>query len=283
MNFKLKLLLLLTGILLVLGVEAAPIIEEIIVTAEKREQNLQRVPLPVTAFSNEDFTASEITELYDISVQSPNLTFTSFNIGEPQIYIRGIGTTSDSSASDPTVSVFLDEVYIGRPGASFFDLYDIERVEVLRGPQGTLWGRNVTGGAISIITKKPSENFEAKFGASLGNEGLTVVRGYINGPISNNVAGKLTFAKRDRDGFSKNVTNGQELDDADNLSTRGQLLFTPGDRTELTMGFDYSKDNTNGQCRNHTKFNAPDQNAGGVIIPLIDPIIATAGTQGARK
>ncbi|MBS0475981.1 MAG: TonB-dependent receptor plug domain-containing protein, partial [Proteobacteria bacterium] len=244
-------------------------IGEIIVTAERRAQNSQDVPLALTTFAGDKIAPGAIQGLNDVAAQTPNLTVTQFNIGEPQLYLRGIGSTLDSAAADPTVSVFLDEVYIGRPGASSFDLYDLDRIEVLRGPQGTLYGRNVTGGAISVYTKKPSDKFEGKMGLTIGNYGLSIIRGYVNGPIADGVNGKVSFSRTDRGGYSKNVLNKQELDNAGNFSIRGQVLVSPSSATDITFTGDYSRDRNNGDCRYVSNLTSLDQNFNGLYSPQI--------------
>jgi iron complex outermembrane receptor protein len=134
---------------------AAPL-EEIVVTAERRSESIQDVPLSVAAISGDDVRPGKITGLNDVAFKTPGVAFNEFNMGEPRIYIRGIGNSSDSAASDPAVGVFLDEVYIGRIGGVGFDLYDLERIEILRGPQGTLYGKNTNGGAINVVTVRPT-------------------------------------------------------------------------------------------------------------------------------
>jgi len=243
------------------------VLEEVIVTAEKRTQNTQDVPLAVTTISGDRLSASGITSLGDVALQTPNLSFTEFNIGEPQLFLRGVGSTADSAGADPTVSLFIDEVYIGRSGSGSADLFDLDRIEVLRGPQGTLYGRNVTGGAISMYTKKPTEDFSARASMTLGNYDLKTIRGAVNGALNESVNGKLTFSRRSTSGYSKNITNGQELDNVDNFSVRGQLAFNPTDVTEVLLSADYSKDTPNGECRNLTKIDkqtlkgTPEQHA----------------------
>ena len=259
-------------------------LEEVIVTAERRAQDAQDVPIALTIIGGSEISPSGISSISDVALKTPNLTFTQFNIGEPQLFLRGLGTTIDSAGADPTVSVFIDDVYVGRSAGATSDLYDLERIEVLRGPQGTLYGRNVTGGAISIVTKRPSEEFEAKLGVTVGNYGLTVLRGLVDGPIGDNLAGNLSFSKRDRDGYAYSNRSGQELDDADNFSLRGKLLWDISDNTELLLGFDYSTDDNNGQCRNLTKLDNPagDHNAGGVFVPVLIQIKADTNSEDPR-
>ena len=146
------------------GVLTSPVahsiaLEEVIVTAERRSESSQDVPLAVTTFSGDRVGASGMSGIGDIALETPNLTFTQFNIAEPQLFLRGVGSTSDSAGADPTVSMFLDGVYVGRSGGGVSDLYDLDRIEVLRGPQGTLYGRNVTGGAGHHLDPKPREYF----------------------------------------------------------------------------------------------------------------------------
>lgn len=229
-------------------------LEEITVTAERREQSLQEVPMSVTAFTGDMISEGGIASMEDVALQTPNFKMTSFNITEPQLYLRGIGTTNDSIGADPAVAVFIDDVYIGRPSGASTELYDLERIEVLRGPQGTLYGRNAAGGAVNIFTKKPQHDFEAKAGLTVGDYGLINVRGYVNGSLSENVAGKLTANVRQRDGYADNITTGQELEDDDTKSIRGQLLFTPSDTVDVLLGFDYTDIDTSGNNRFLTNF-----------------------------
>lgn len=224
-------------------------LEEVIVTAERRSESLQDVPMSVTVFGGDQISDAGISSLNDIALQTPNLNLTTFNIAEPQIYLRGIGSTNDSAASDPAVAVFVDEVYLGRPGGASTDLYDLERIEVLRGPQGTLYGKNVAGGAINIFSKKPQQEFEARAGVTLGNESLVKLNAYINGPLSDKLAGKFTVSSHDHDGYAKNITTGQDLEDVDSINSRGQLLFTPSDRIDILLGVDYNDIDSNGENR----------------------------------
>lgn len=256
-------------------------LEEIVVTATRREESLQDVPVSVTAISGDDIGEGGITGVLDVAMETPNFTMTQFNIGEPQYFIRGIGTTLDSAGADPAVATFIDEVYIGRAGGSAMDLYDLERVEVLRGPQGTLFGKNVVGGAISVSTRKPTEEFQAKLGVTAGNYSAIGVRGLISGAISDNVNGSFSFISRSRDGYVDNVTDGQEYHDEDNISFRGQLAFAPSDTVEVRITADWSEDDQAGNCRNvnNTELNDPF----GLSVPLYDPVIASTTGGDKRK
>lgn len=241
-------------------------LEEVIVTAERRSQSLQDVPLSITTFTEELINEGNIISMEDVALRTPNFKMTAFNITEPQLFLRGIGNTNDSSGSDPAVAVFIDDVYLGRPSGASTDLYDLERIEVLRGPQGTLYGRNAAGGAINIFTKKPQQEFEAKVGLTAGNYNLGNLRAYVNGPLSDSVAGKLTMNVRQRDGFAENITTGQDLEDEDTMSLRGQLLFSPTDKVDVLVGFDWADIDTSGNNRFLT--NLEIDNYPGVIPAL---------------
>jgi iron complex outermembrane receptor protein len=255
---------------------AGAVLEEITVTAERREQSLQEVPIAVTAFSGDMVNEGGITRMEDVALRTPNFKMTSFNTAESQLYLRGIGSSLDGPASDPSVAVFIDDVYVGRPSGASTDLYDLERIEVLRGPQGTLYGRNAAGGAVNIFTKKPQQDFEAKAGVTVGDYSLVNFRGYINGPISDSIAGKLTANVRTRDGYAENVTTGQDLEDDDTKSIRGQLLITPSETVDVLVGFDYTDINTSGDNRFLTNFDVPP-----VFPPVFtDPQAAEIATFG---
>ncbi len=237
--------------------QAQAMLEEVIVTAERRSESLQEVPMSVTVFGGDKVSDAGISGLADIALQTPNLNLTSFNIAEPQIYLRGIGTSNDSAASDPAVAVFVDEVYLGRPGGASTDLFDLDRIEVLRGPQGTLYGKNVAGGAINFFTKKPQQEFEAKAGATIGDYQYYRLSGYVNGPLTDTLAGKFTASVRERGGYADNITTGQELEDLSSQSFRAQLRFTPGDRLDVLLGVDYADSSSNGESRFITGTDSP--------------------------
>ena len=239
------------AVFLALPLMAQAQLEEVIVTATKRSQSLQDVPVSVSAIAGDLIKEGGITGIGDVAVQTPNFSMTQFNIGEPQYFIRGIGNSADSAGSDPAVATFVDEVYVGRAGGGSSDLFDLDRIEILRGPQGTLFGKNVVGGAISYHTARPSQEFEGKVGVTVGNYELTVVQGLVSGPMTDALAGKLVFSKRDRrEGYVENVLDGEEYQDEDNFSMRGQLQWDASDDVQLLFGLDYSDDDQSGNCRN---------------------------------
>jgi iron complex outermembrane receptor protein len=251
-------------------------LEEVFVSAQRRTESLQVVPISVTAISGDRIREGGIMNIADVALETPNFTFTQFNVGEPQYYIRGIGNTFDSAGSDPAVATFIDDVYIGRTGGTSMDLFDLDRIEVIRGPHGTLFGKNVVGGAISIYTNKPSPEFESKLGLTVGNYDQYMLRGLVNGRMTDNLSGKFSFSKQVRDGYVDNVVDDLVYHDADNTSMRGQMLWTPSDEVDVLFGLDYSKDDLNGNCRNVNNLELND--TFGVAEVFYEPVIeATTG------
>ena len=249
----------------------APVLEEVLVTAQKRSQNLQDVPVSVSAISGDQIREGLVSSMDDVALRTPNFSMTQFNIGEPQYFIRGVGSTLDSAASDAAVATFIDEVYIGRPGGGSTDLYDLARVEVLRGPQGTLFGKNVVGGAVSLYTKRPAREFEGSVSGTYGDYDMGVVQGMVNGPITDTVAAKLVGQYKQRDGYTENVLDGKDYQDQDNKSVRGQLQYDPADNLSILLGADWSKDDVNGNCRNANNLDLNDPlGLAGFFPPVID-------------
>ena len=223
-------------------------LEPITVTAEKRPSELQKTPMSVSAFSKGDIKNYQIDQVTDLSLITPGLFIGNNNsISTPEIYIRGVGTTNISSGSDLSVSLYVDEVYISRAEAMFTDLFDLERIEVLRGPQGTLYGRNTTGGAIRLITALPSPELTTSHQLTYGNFDLLNINGTISGPIiEDTILGKITYSYRDRDGYTKNVLRDKRLNDADSFNLRGSLRVIPSDNLDIILNADYTRDRTSG-------------------------------------
>ena len=225
------------------------VLEEIIVSAQKREESLQDVAIAISAFGADTLEKINAVSVADIVRRTPNFNMTQFNLGEPQFNIRGVGSTSDSASSDPTVPVFVDDVYMARPGSGIFDFFDLERVEVLRGPQGTLYGRNTSGGAVNVITKKPSPDTYSKYFLSYGNYNSVQGKAIVNGPLSDTLDAKLSLSYRSHDGYSENIVTGAELMDAENFSARLQFMYKPRDRTRFLLSANWSKDDNGGNAR----------------------------------
>ena len=224
-------------------------LEEIIVTAQRRVESAQDVPIALSVFDAETLERANIDRIEEVAMRTPNFTMMRTNVGEPQFYIRGVGSNSDSAAGDPTVGVFQDEIYVGRVSGAAFDVFDMQRVEVLRGPQGTLYGRNTSGGAVNFVPNRPSQDAFASAELSLGNYDAVEGRAVLNGGITDAVAGRLSVSHRAHDGYSENIDTGAGLDDEDNWSARGQLLFTPDEVSRLLLAYDFVKDDAAGNAR----------------------------------
>ena len=221
---------------------AEAMLEEIIVTAQKREQNVQSIPIAVTALGEDTLRNANIVTIDDVAKHTPGFTITNYNPVTTQPFIRGVGSDPADAGSDTSVGVFIDGVYAGRAGGYRVDMFDLQRVEVLRGPQGTLFGRNVAGGALNILSNAPGREFGGDLELTAGDYDLLGARGMVTGPLTSSLAGRLAFSVRQRDGSTKNTVTGRDLHDEDNQSVRGRLLWEPSDSLAINLIADYSED-----------------------------------------
>ena len=212
------------------GVLQAQELEEVVVTAERRAENLQEVPNAITALSADTVEQADIHDLTDIATRIPGLTFSPFSPGQNIVALRGASSNDDGAGTDNSVAVFVDDVYLGRVSNINPEMFDIERVEVLRGPQGTLYGKNTIGGAINVVSTRPNtEETEGKFRINLGNYQRRDIAGLISGPIGDGWAGKASFSYRNRDGWVNNVYLNKQQKDDNVQAFRGQLLYSRDD------------------------------------------------------
>ncbi|PIE39705.1 MAG: hypothetical protein CSA53_00145 [Gammaproteobacteria bacterium] len=234
-------------------------LEEVIVTAQKKSENLQEVAIAVSAFSEDTLRNASIENIIDVTAMTPGFAISNYNPTTPAPYIRGVGTNSSSVGDDASVGVFIDEVYAGRAGAFNSEMFDVARVEVLRGPQGTLYGRNVAGGAVSVITNNPTEELEGRLELTAGNYDLRGLSGVISGPLSDDgsTRGRLAVSGRERDGWVSNVLTGSKLRDEDNISVRGKLDADLTDSLTMQLGMDYAKDDLTGPAARATVAQLP--------------------------
>ena len=200
-------------------------LEEVIVTAQYREQNIQDVPLSITALGAADIEAAGIFDATTIALNVPGMTYAEFSPGQALISLRGITSADDGAGLDNSVALFLDGIYIGRQAGIQFDMFDLERIEVLKGPQGTLFGRNAIGGAINVVTSKPSNEFGGKAQVTVGNEGILRYQGLLTGGLTDSLSGKIVVNHRSHDGFTRNTLLNKDVQNEDYLSFRGQLLW----------------------------------------------------------
>ena len=212
--------------------QGGTVIEELVVTAQKREEALQDVPIAVSAFSQDSLEAQKIDGGPNLQQAIPNVSFARSNFTNSfNFQIRGIGAKAVGASADQGVGVHMNNAPMQSGNLFESEFYDVERVEVLRGPQGTLYGRNATGGVVNVITAKPTDHFEANARAEYGNYNAIRLRGMVNVPIfGDKLAVRLSGATLKRDGFVTNTFNNHVVDDRDLYSTRVQVMFNPTEK-----------------------------------------------------
>ncbi|MEM7582904.1 MAG: TonB-dependent receptor [Acidobacteriota bacterium] len=214
--------------------------DEIVVTARKREENLQQIPVSVAAFTGEQLESREVRSLRDVGDFAPNVDFSITNglggtTSEATVYIRGIGQIDTALFADPGVGIYVDGVYLARAGGSVLDLLDLERVEILRGPQGTLFGKNTTGGAISLITRKPGPDRAFEIDLTGGENDRLDLRASANLPLSDKAFVTVAAASTNRDGFAESLANGERLADDNRDALRASLRWLPNESTVVDV------------------------------------------------
>lgn len=217
-------------------------IDDIIVTAQRRSERLQDVPLAISALSSEHLAEAGVRNLEDVGGRVPGVYFKNLNVAQPQIYVRGIGTVQFDNSSEAPVGVFVDEVYVARFSAGLASLYDLDRLEVLRGPQGTLYGRNTIGGAINVNTRNPTRELEGEVGLSVGSYDAVRTNGAISGPLSESLSARVAFSTNNRRGWTKNNNTGVPANDESNAAARVKLLFEPSSTARFLLSGEYSRD-----------------------------------------
>ena len=212
-------------------------LEEVVVTAAKREQTLQEIPIAVSVVTAESMEQAQVLDIKDLQTLVPSLRVTQLQgSAQTNFIIRGFGNGANNAGIEPSVGVFIDGVYRSRVGSSLADLPKLERVEVLRGPQSTLFGKNASAGVISVTTAKPDlTGYSGSIGATLGNYNQTIVRGDVTGPLGDNVAFSLFGSVNERDGYFDNLELGTEYNELNRWNFRGQLLWNPTDRAEVRL------------------------------------------------
>jgi len=233
------------------AVEQSTGIADIVVTARRRNESIQDTPIAITALSGNALESRQATSLISMNTLAPALTINSSAAfsGSSQtvaIFMRGIGQTDFTLNTDPGVGIYVDGVYISRSVGALLDLVDVDRLEVLRGPQGTLFGRNSIGGAISITTKRPAAELGGKVSLTYGSDNLLIANASIDVPLSSDVLTKFTVQSSTRDGYVRRLSDGLRFGNKDNLSARFGLLWTPSPSTEILLNADYSRSREHG-------------------------------------
>ncbi len=214
--------------------ESGPVLEEIVITAQKRAENLQNTALAVTALTADSLSDRRILALDDVATIVPNMSFGQ-SVGAARIAIRGIGFDNIPPGAEGRVAYHVDGVYVGRPAATMSSFFDVERIEVLRGPQGTLYGRNATGGSINLITKGPSDEIDGYIRTTIGNYDHVGVEAAIGGPLSNIISGRIAVSTVDHTGYGENLFTGHDIDNAHARSYRAELKIAPSDAFSATI------------------------------------------------
>jgi len=227
--------------------EAAPTatVQEIVVTAEKRETSLEKTPLAISAFTTQALAVRTIQDVLDLSQAAPGLSYNK-NSNFVQLAIRGISLEQINLGGEPGVALYQDGVYLARPYVGDATFNDLARVEVLRGPQGTLYGRNATGGSVNLITNEPRDAFEAEAGVTVGNYARVRVEGLLNGVLAEGVDARASFVFDRHDGYTLNLQNGRRVDDGRTGSGRAALAWRPTDKIRFVLSADYNHENDSG-------------------------------------
>lgn len=220
-------------------------LEEILVTATRREERLQTVPVAVTALGEDTMERLQISNLVDAAGAAPNVSLfkNPSSSSSSVIYIRGIGDDASNILREFPISQYIDGVYIGRNMGALLDMVGYERIEVLRGPQGTLYGRNSTGGAVKLVTKRPDfDEFAVKGDATIGSFNRRDIRAMVNIPLSDTLATNIAFGNSSNDGAYRNVGTGERMNNTDLQSIRAGVLWKPTDRLSFYLTGDFSHD-----------------------------------------
>jgi iron complex outermembrane receptor protein len=225
--------------------------DTIVVTSRRRREVLQDVPIPISVITGAQVEDAGAFNVNRVKEFVPSVQLYSSNPRNTGLNIRGLGSpfglTNDGL--DPGVGFYVDGVYYARPAATTLDFIDIERIEVLRGPQGTLFGKNTTSGAFNITTRKPSFKPGANFEVSYGNYGYIQAKASITGPLSKKFAARLSFSGTQRDGVIENIRTLRYINDINNLGFRGQLLYKPSENTSITLSVDNSRQRPDGYAQ----------------------------------
>jgi outer membrane receptor protein involved in Fe transport len=274
----------LAPLVLTLGVPPAfAQIEEIVVTAQRRAESLQDVPISVSAFDAEAIEAKQITGFTDLQLHVPNVSFSKTNFSGTNFQIRGIGTLLTATSGDSGVAMHVNDVYINSPRIFETEYYDMQQIEILRGPQGTLFGRNATGGVVNMKTNRPVVGeFQADVEAQYGNFDHGKIKGAVNIPLGETMAARFAGIATQRDGYTDNVLTGNDVDDREQYSVRGSFRWEIGDNTTFDLIAHYfDEDSSRSRSQKQLCVQDPSPILGclptGTATQSLNPF-ATAGT-----
>lgn len=240
-------------------------IEEILVTAQKRLQSSQDVGAAITAIGSDELQRTNFNNIEDLQNLAPSLQIGE-SFGFAQVMVRGVGTDNPFAGGDPSVAMHIDGAVIGQSSAQFGALFDIARIEVLRGPQGTLYGRNATGGSVNVISNRPTEETSGYARLTYGNYDLVKFEGAAGGSLSSNLMGRVAVRYVNRGGYGENIADGSDIDDADQISFRAQLLWQMSEGASLRLAAEHHEEDD----RNYIpKFRAPSYDP--APLPALEP------------
>ncbi|WP_158682285.1 TonB-dependent receptor [Sphingopyxis sp. MG] len=217
---------------------------DIVVTAQKRSENIQRVPIAITALSGDALRDRQVTSVADLTTIAPSVNFGTYG-GAARIAIRGIGFDAINPGSEARIAYHIDGVYVSRPGAQLGSFFDVERVEVLRGPQGTLYGRNATGGSINVISRQPTDSLAGYADLTVGNYGAVSLQAAVSGPLAEGVQARLAVVSNNRSGYGTNLYTGTDIDDANQRGARATIRIEPTSRLSVTLTGDFYRESDN--------------------------------------
>jgi iron complex outermembrane receptor protein len=240
---------------------SAAVLEEVVVSASRKEQSVQDAPAVIAVIGADEIAKQRLGDLTDVTLAVPGLSFDGSHKDQNRLGMRGAFSSADTPSAGQAVGLYIDGVYYGRGAGMGPVLFDMEQIEVLKGPQGTLYGPNVVGGLINIQTKDPSlEESELSVQATAGNFGAREVAARLSVPVSDDLAFSLSMMKSDSDGWVKNLVTGNMLDQTDTLSIRGKLLILPDERTRVEAFFDTWQDDSYGEVRHvYATFGQPER------------------------
>ena len=244
-NLKLSTLLIGSSLAMMTGNASAAVLEEVVVTAQKVEESLQSTPIAVSAFTPNSIESKGIDNISDLADFTPNLVFDTTSpisglSSGAVVFIRGVGNTDFSLTTDPGVGSYVDGVYMSRSAGGVLDVLDIERIEVLRGPQGTLFGRNTIGGAINITSRKPAEELQGAVEVTVGDFSRLDVRASIDVPFNEKFRSNFAISSKNRDGYVDRVLVGDELGDEDKLAFRANFVYEMSDKLDFQLSYDHT-------------------------------------------
>jgi iron complex outermembrane receptor protein len=255
--------------------EQSTVLEEIVVTAQRREEILNRIGLAITAVAGEEIRAMQMADPADLFRRVPSLQLkTQFDKSNPQVFLRGVGVNDDTALTSGGVGFYSDEVYIGAPAGQLFPLFDLERVEVLRGPQGTLYGRNTTGGAINFVSRRPGDEFEANVRLGVGGYDQRALEAAVGGPLSSALKVRAAVIVNQRNGYIDNLFLGTRNATVDNWAARGLLTYDFSDRASLMVKLHGARNEAEPRQFRSQGLLDPEALAAGMFRPCATPGMA---------